>query len=90
LAKTHYPELSLDLVTSGIPETYDDSALVDETAIRQSVMGYNPLCASGTQLDVYYEAYALPDSPSNASEAVSEAAEVGDGGDGVTSAATQP
>jgi hypothetical protein len=88
LAKAHYPELSLDLVTYGIPETYDDRETVDETAIRQSVLGYDQLCSSGTELDVYYEAYALPDSPSNASAAVSEAAEPSDGGDVVTSATT--
>jgi hypothetical protein len=34
LAKAHYPELSLDLITSGIPESYDDGSLVDETTIR--------------------------------------------------------
>jgi hypothetical protein len=89
LGKAYYPELILDLVTSGVPETYDDRAPMDETAIWQSMLGYDQLCAIGTQLDVYYEAYALPDSPSNASAAVSKAAEAGDGGDGVTSAATQ-
>jgi hypothetical protein len=61
---------------------------VDEAAIRQSMLGYDQLCASGTQLDVYYEAYALPDSPSNASAVVSPATKAGDGGDRVTSAAT--
>jgi hypothetical protein len=89
LAKAHYPEHNLDLVTSGVPETYDDGAPVDEAAIRQSVLGYGQLCASGTQLDVYYAAYALPDSPSNASATISEAAEAGDGGDRATSATTQ-
>jgi hypothetical protein len=34
LAKAHYPELDLDLVTSGIPESGEDGAPVDETAIR--------------------------------------------------------
>jgi hypothetical protein len=37
---------------------------VDEAAIRQSVLGYDQLCALGTQLNVYYEAYDLPGSPS--------------------------
>jgi hypothetical protein len=41
LAKAHYPELDLDLVTSGIPESGEDGASVDETAIRQSVLGYD-------------------------------------------------
>jgi hypothetical protein len=89
LAKTHYPELSLDLVTSRVLESYDDGAPVDEATIRQSVLGYDQLCAIGTQLDVYYETYALPNSPSNASAAVSEAAEAGDGEDGATSVSTQ-
>jgi hypothetical protein len=39
LAKAHYPELRLDLVTSGIPESDDDGTPVDEDAIRQSVLG---------------------------------------------------
>jgi hypothetical protein len=41
LAKAHYPELSLDLVTSGMPESDDDGMPVDEVAIRQSVLGYD-------------------------------------------------
>jgi hypothetical protein len=52
LAKAHYPELNLDLITSGIPETYHDGAPVNETAIRQSMLRYDQLCASGTQLDM--------------------------------------
>jgi hypothetical protein len=60
LAKAHYPELDLDLITSGIPESNKDGTSVDEAAIRQSVLGYNQLCALGTQLNVYYEAYDLP------------------------------
>jgi hypothetical protein len=64
LAKAHYPELDLDLITSGIPESSEDRAPVDEAAIRQSVLGYDQLCALGTQLNVYYEAYDLPGSPS--------------------------
>jgi hypothetical protein len=52
LAKAHYPELDLDLITSGIPESGEDGALVDEAAIRQSVLGYDQLCALGTQLNV--------------------------------------
>jgi hypothetical protein len=64
LAKAHYPELDLDLITSGIPESGEDGAPVDEAAIRQSVLGYNQLCALGTQLNVYYEAYDMPGSPS--------------------------
>jgi hypothetical protein len=34
LAKGHYPELDLDLITSGIPESSEDGALVDEATIR--------------------------------------------------------
>jgi hypothetical protein len=89
LAKAHYPELNLDLVTSGIPESDDDETPVDEAAIRQSVLGYDQLCAMGTQLDVYYEAYALPGSPSHASASISGAANAADGRDGATSTATK-
>jgi hypothetical protein len=87
LAKAHYPELDLDLITSGIPESSKDGALVDEAAIWQSVLGYDQLCALGMQLNVYYEAYDLPGSPSQASASVSAAAEGADGGDDTTSAA---
>jgi hypothetical protein len=38
LAKAHYPELDLHLITSGIPESGEDGAPVDEAAIRQSVL----------------------------------------------------
>jgi hypothetical protein len=86
LAKAHYPELDLDLITSGIPESGEDGAPVDEAAIRQSVLGYDQLCALGTQLNVYYEVYDLPGSPNQASASVSAAAEGADGGDDVTSA----
>jgi hypothetical protein len=48
LVKAHYPELDLDLVTSGILESGEDGASVDEAAIRQSVLGYDQLCAMGT------------------------------------------
>jgi hypothetical protein len=48
LARAHYPELDLDLITSGIPESGEDGAPVDEAAIRQSVLGYDQLCALGT------------------------------------------
>jgi hypothetical protein len=48
LAKAHYPELSLDLVTSGMPESDNDGTLVDEAVIRQSLLGYDQLCALGT------------------------------------------
>jgi hypothetical protein len=48
LAKAHYPELDLDLITSGIPESGEDGAPVDEAAIRQSMLGYDQLCALGT------------------------------------------
>jgi hypothetical protein len=41
LAKAHYPELDLDLITSGIPEGGEDGAPVDEAAIRQSMLGYD-------------------------------------------------
>jgi hypothetical protein len=34
LAKAHYPKLDLDLITSGIPESSEDGAPVDEAAIR--------------------------------------------------------
>jgi hypothetical protein len=30
LAKAHYPELDLDLITSGIPESSEDGAPADE------------------------------------------------------------
>jgi hypothetical protein len=53
LAKAHYPELDLDLITFGIPESSEDGAPMDEAAIRQSVLGYDQLCALGTQLNVY-------------------------------------
>jgi hypothetical protein len=86
LAKAHYPEMDLDLITSGNPESGEDGAPVDEAAIRQSVLGYDQLCALGTQLNVYYEAYDLPGSPSQASALVSAATAGADGGDDVTSA----
>jgi hypothetical protein len=86
LAKAHYPELDLDLITSGIPESGEDGAPVDEAAIRQSVLGYDQLCALGTQLNVYYEAYDWPGSPSQASASVSAATAGADGGDDVSSA----
>jgi hypothetical protein len=57
LAKAHYPELDLDLITSGIPESNEDGMPVDEAAIRQSVLGYDQLSALGPQLNVYYKAY---------------------------------
>jgi hypothetical protein len=85
LAKAHYPELDLDLVTSGIPESGEDRAPVDEAAIRQSVLGYDQLCTLGTQLNIYYEAYDLPGSPSQASASVSAATAGADGGDEVSS-----
>jgi hypothetical protein len=85
LAKAHYPELDLDLITSGILESSEDGAPVDEAAIRQSMLGYNQLCALGTQLNVYYEAYDLPRCPSQASASVSTATAVADGGDDATS-----
>jgi hypothetical protein len=87
LAKAHYPELDLDLITSGIPESNKDGTSVDEAAIWQSVLGYDQLCALGTQLNVYYEAYDLPGSPSQASASVSAAADGADGGGDTTSAA---
>jgi hypothetical protein len=87
LAKAHYPELDLDLINSDIPESSKDGAPVDEASIRQSMLGYDQLCALGTQLNVYYEAYDLPGSPSQASASVSAVAEGADGGDDTTSAA---
>jgi hypothetical protein len=86
LAKAHYPELDLDLITSDILESGEDGAPVDEAAIRQSVLGYDQLCALGTPLNVYYEAYNLPGSPSQASASVSAAADGTDGSEDVTSA----
>jgi hypothetical protein len=85
LAKAHYPEMDLDQLTSGIPESGEDGAPVDEAAIRQSVLGYDQLCALGTPLNVYYEAYELPGSPSQASASASAATAGGDGGDEVSS-----
>jgi hypothetical protein len=85
LAKAHYPELDLDLITSGILESGEDGASVDEAAIRQSMLGYDQLYALGTQLNVYYEAYDLPGSPSQASASVSAVTAGADGGDDVTS-----
>jgi hypothetical protein len=58
---------------------------VDEAAIHQSVLGYDQLCALGTQLNVYYEAYDLPGSPSQASASVSTATAGADGSDEVSS-----
>jgi hypothetical protein len=87
LAKTHYPELDLDLITFGISESSEDRAHVDKAAIRQSMLGYDQLCALGTQLNVYYEAYDLPGFPSQASASVSASADGADGGDDTTSAA---
>jgi hypothetical protein len=85
LAKAHYPEMDLDLLTSDIPESGEDGAPVDEAAIRQGVLGHDQLCALGTQLNVYYEAYELPGMPSQASASVSAATTGGDGGDEVSS-----
>jgi hypothetical protein len=86
LTKAHYPKLDLDLITSGILESGEDGAPVDEAAIRQSVLGYDQLCTLGTQLNVYYEAYDLPGSPSQASASVSATTAGADGGDDVSSA----
>jgi hypothetical protein len=85
LAKAHYPELDLDLITFDILESGEDGAPMDEAAIRQSVLGYDQLCALGTQLNVYYEAYDLPGSPSQASSSVSTTTAGADGGDEVSS-----
>jgi hypothetical protein len=89
LAKAHYPEPDLDLVTSGIPESNEDETPMDEAAIRQSMLGYYQLCALGTQLNVYYEAYDLRGSLSQASAFVSAAADGADGGGDATSAAPE-
>jgi hypothetical protein len=86
LAKAHYPELDLDLITSDIPESGKDGAPVHEAAIRQSMLGYDQLCALGTQLNVYYEAYDLPGSRSQASASVSAATAGADDGNEVSSA----
>jgi hypothetical protein len=85
LVKAHYPEMDLDLLTFGIPESGEDGVPVDEAAIQQSMLGYDQLCALGTQLNVYYEAYDLPGSPSQASASASTATPGGDGGDEVSS-----
>jgi hypothetical protein len=85
LTKAHYPEMDLDLITSSIPESGEDGAPVDEAAIRQSVLGYDQLCALGTQLNLYYKAYDLPGSPSQASASVSTAIAGADGGGDVSS-----
>jgi hypothetical protein len=85
LAKAHYPEMDLNMITSGIPESGEDGAPVDEAAIRQSVLGYDQMCALGTQLNVYYEAYELPGSPSQASASVSAATAGAYGGEEVSS-----
>jgi hypothetical protein len=85
LAKAHYPELDLDLITSDILEGGEDGAPVDEATIRQSVLGYDKVCALGTQLNVYYEAYDLPGSPSQALASVSVATASADGGEEVSS-----
>jgi hypothetical protein len=81
LTKAHYPELDLDLITSIIPEGGEDEAPVDEAAIRQSLLGYDQVCALGTQLNVY----DLPGSPSQASASVSAATAGADGGEEVSS-----
>jgi hypothetical protein len=60
---------------------------VDKATIRQSMLGYDQLCALGTQLNVYYKAYDLPGSPSQALASVSAAAKGADGGDDTTSTA---
>jgi hypothetical protein len=86
LVKAHYPDLKLDLITFNILESGEDGALVDEATIRQSVLGYDQLCALGTQLNIYYEAYDLPGSLSQASASVSAATAGADGGDDVSSA----
>jgi hypothetical protein len=86
LAKAHYPKLDLDLITSGIPKSGEDRAPVDEAAIWQSVLGYDKLCALGTQLNVYYEAYDLLGFPHQASVSVSAATAGADGSDDVSSA----
>jgi hypothetical protein len=86
LGKAHYPELDLDLITFGILESGKDRAPVDKAAIQQSVLGYDQLCALGTQLNVYYEAYDLPGSSSQVSASVSTATAGADGGDDVSSA----
>jgi hypothetical protein len=62
---------------------------VDKAAIRQSMLGYDQLCALGTQLNVYYEAYDLPGLQSHASVSFSGAPDVADGSDGATSVAPE-
>jgi hypothetical protein len=59
---------------------------MDKAAIRQSVLGYDQLCALGMQLNVYYEAYDLPGSQSHMSASISGEPDATDGSDGATSA----
>jgi hypothetical protein len=82
----------LDLVTSGIPKVNEDGTPVDEPYIRQSLLGYDHMCALGTQMNIYYERHLLPDSPSgtSASAALSDAPDAADGGNGATSAPHEP
>jgi hypothetical protein len=60
---------------------------VDEATIRQSVLGYDHLCALGTHMDVYYKHHILPDSPSGAgaSAMVTDALQGNNGDDEVSS-----
>jgi hypothetical protein len=44
LAKAHYPELNLNLITSGILETYDDGVPVDKTTIRRVCWVRSAMC----------------------------------------------
>jgi hypothetical protein len=71
-----------------MPEVNQDETPVDEPAIRQSVLGYDHLCALGTQMNVYYERHMLLDSPggAGASAALSKAPDAPDGAHGATSA----
>jgi hypothetical protein len=85
LAKAHYPKLDLDLITSGIPESGEDGASVDEAAIQQSVLGYDQLYALGTQRNIYYKAYDLLGSASQTSASVSAATAGADGREEVSS-----
>jgi hypothetical protein len=85
MAKAHYPELDLDMITSGIPESNEDRTLVDEAAIRQSMLGYDQLCALGTQLNIYYKAFDLPGSPSQASASISATTDGANGSGDTTS-----
>jgi hypothetical protein len=92
VAKAHYPELDLDIITSEFPKVNVDGTPVDEAAIWQAVLGYDHMCALGTNLAVFYKRHLMSDSPSSAgtSAIASDAPQGNDGGDDVSSTPTAP